>query len=165
MIRLLVLVALLCLPAPALTQPGNSRWHQQTATPQSLPLEPLVIDSGDQRHRFQVEVARTRGQRTIGLMFRDHLPADRGMLFDNGRVMPTSFWMRNTYIPLDMVFVHADGRIESIAKETTPLSDRPVHSGAPVRAVLELQGGLADTLGLQPGDLVRHEMFGNLDRE
>jgi uncharacterized membrane protein (UPF0127 family) len=79
---------------------------------------------------------------------------DAGMLFDFGRDERASFWMRNTYIPLDMLFIKADGTIESIAERTTPLSERSVPSKGPVRYVLEINGGLSDRLGIEAGDKV-----------
>lgn len=115
----------------------------------------LCIDSGGRRHAFTVEIARTGPQQAKGLMFRTELADDRGMVFPFGEPRTASFWMKNTVIPLDIIFVRADGRIENIAANTTPYSTVPVESTAPVTAVLELRGGLTAKLGIKPGDLVR----------
>ena len=124
----------------------------------------LVIVSGGDRHVFQVEMAVTPEQRTQGLMFRQNLAPDAGMLFDFGpRPQRAMMWMRNTYIPLDMVFIADDGRIESIAERTVPLSLETISSDGPVRGVLELNGGTASRLGIAPGDLVEHPVFGTVD--
>jgi uncharacterized membrane protein (UPF0127 family) len=121
--------------------------------------EPIWIETAEERFEFQVEIAATPAQRSRGLMFRDHLAADRGMLFDFGQPQPVTMWMRNTLIPLDMLFVRDDGRISRIVAETEPLSDRVIGSGGPVRAVLELPGGRAAELDIRPGDRIVHPMF------
>ena len=117
-------------------------------------FEPLTIVTKDARHAFQVEVARNDPERAQGLMFRRHLAPDRGMLFDFRRVQPISMWMQNTYISLDMIFIRADGTIRRIAANTEPLSERTVPSGGPARYVLEVIGGTARKLGIEPGDKV-----------
>jgi uncharacterized membrane protein (UPF0127 family) len=122
-------------------------------------LEPLSIVTSTGRHSFQVEVMRTPDQRAKGLMHRQHLPADRGMLFDFGRVEPVAMWMQNTYIPLDMFFIAADGRIVRITERTEPLSTRTLPSGEPVLSVLELNGGAAETIGAKVGDRIEHPLF------
>ncbi len=103
---------------------------------------------------FTVELATNDAERERGLMFRKELPEGRGMLFDFKEERAVSFWMRNTFIPLDMIFIRADGRILSIAENTKPRSDALVPSGGPVRAVLEVIGGTAKKLGIAPGDRV-----------
>ena len=117
-------------------------------------FEPLTIVTKGARHPFQVEVARNDADRAQGLMFRRNLAPDRGMLFDFGRVQPISMWMQNTYIPLDMIFIRADGTIERIAANTVPHSLQSVTSHGPVAAVLEIAGGRAAQLGLSEGDRV-----------
>ena len=113
----------------------------------------IVTDAG--RHDFNIELALTPEQRSQGLMYRRELAADAGMLFDFGtRAGRASMWMKNTYIPLDMLFIVADGEIESIAERTTPQSLEAVSSRGPVRYVLELNGGTAARLGIRPGDRV-----------
>jgi hypothetical protein len=115
---------------------------------------PLVIASDSGEHEFMVEIADEDRERALGLMFRRSMADDAGMLFDFGREERASFWMRNTYIPLDMLFIKDDGTIESIAERTTPLSERSVPSKGPVRYVLEINGGLSDRLGIEAGDIV-----------
>jgi len=116
--------------------------------------EELVVTTDAGPRRFQVEIADDPQERSRGLMFRRSMAADEGMLFDFKREEPASFWMENTYIPLDMIFIRADGTVESIAERTTPLSRDMVPSKGPVRYVLEINGGLSDTLGIEPGDTV-----------
>jgi uncharacterized protein len=118
----------------------------------------IAMQSG-QRQSFRVEVARNDADRAQGLMFRHSMPADQGMLFDFGRVEPVAMWMQNTYLPLDMLFIRADGTIARIAANTEPLSTRTIPSGEPVLAVLELNAGTAAKLGVKPGDRVEHPVF------
>jgi uncharacterized protein len=110
-------------------------------------------------HVFAVEVVDNDADRAKGLMYRKELPEGRGMLFDFHREQEVSFWMQNTYIPLDMVFIRGDGRILRIAENTEPLSTRLISSGGPVRAVLEVIGGTARKLGIAPGDRVASPIF------
>ena len=110
-------------------------------------------------HSFAVEIADNEAEREKGLMYRKELPEGRGMLFDFHRDQEVSFWMRNTYIPLDMIFIRGDGQIQRIAENTEPLSDRLIPSGGPVRAVLEVIGGTARKLGIAPGDRVAAPIF------
>lgn len=115
----------------------------------------LCILSGTKTHAFIVEIARTSPQQARGLMFRTELADDKGMIFPFGEPRMASFWMKNTVIPLDIIFVRSDGKIENIAANTTPYSTDPVESTAAVSAVLELRGGLSAELGIKPGDTVR----------
>jgi uncharacterized protein len=110
-------------------------------------------------HPFVVELATNDADRERGLMFRKELPEGRGMLFDFEHEGPVVFWMHNTYIPLDMIFIRADGSILRIAENTEPMSDRRIPSGGPVRAVLEVIGGTARKLGIEPGDKVAGSIF------
>lgn len=129
----------------------------------AMPVGPLVIETGEGgSHAFTVELAATDEHRATGLMFRREMAADAGMIFDYGRDRRASMWMRNTYLPLDMLFIKANGRIESIKARTVPLSETSIRSKGKVRAVLELNAGTTSRLSIKPGDLVRHELFGNL---
>ena len=119
-----------------------------------LMTTPLTIHSANGAHRFTVEVARTAEQQETGLMFRRSLPADRGMIFPYDPPAPVAFWMKNTLIPLDMIFIRADGRIARIAANTVPESLEPVPAGEPVAAVLEVRGGRSAELGISAGDRV-----------
>ena len=110
-------------------------------------------------HVFAVEVADNDAERAKGLMYRKELPEGQGMLFDFHREQEVSFWMQNTYIPLDMIFIRGDGSILRIAENTEPLSTRLIPSGGPVRAVLEVIGGTTRKLGIGPGDRVASPIF------
>jgi len=110
-------------------------------------------------HVFSIELATTDEERARGLMYRQQLPEEHGMLFDFEREEPVAMWMHDTYIPLDMIFIRGDGRILRIAERTQPLSDRIIPSGGPVRAVLEVAGGTAKRLGIAPGDRIGHPIF------
>ena len=111
-------------------------------------------------HAFDVELATNEDERARGLMFRKQLPEGHGMLFDFKTDQPVAFWMHNTYISLDMIFIRGDGRILRIAENAKPLSDRLIPSGGPVRAVLEVIAGTARKLGIAPGDRVAGAIFG-----
>lgn len=140
--------------APA--QPGVDRPQPR------LPTERLVIATRDGRQlAFTVEMALTPEQQAIGLMFRTEVKPDEGMIFDWGAPRESSMWMRNTLVPLDMLFIAADGRIHRIAERTVPLSLTPVDSRGPVRATLELQGGITERLDIRVGDRVLHRIFGS----
>lgn len=119
----------------------------------------LEIVSKTGVHVFAVEVVSNDVERAKGLMFRKELPEGQGMLFDFQRDQEIAMWMRNTYIPLDMIFIAGDGRIRRIAENTEPMSERIIPSGGPVRGVLEVIGGTARKLGIAPGDRVAHPMF------
>ena len=119
-------------------------------------VETLEVVTARGRTAFAVEIVDTDESRSRGLMFRRIMPEDRGMLFDFRREEPVWFWMKNTYLPLDMIFARADGTIVSIARDTTPLSEDLVPSKAPVRFVLEVNAGIAARLGLAPGDRLVH---------
>ena len=123
--------------------------------------EPLCIDAGSgTAHRYEVEVAATPAERAQGLMFRRSLAPRAGMLFDFGRDEIVRMWMKNTFIPLDMVFADRGGVVRRIARNTRPRSLDTISSRVPVRAVLEINGGEAKRIGLAPGDRMRHPVFG-----
>lgn len=145
----LALAAPLALPAgpPAVAEEAGAR------------TEPLAIASGSGRHAFEVEVMRTEAQRSRGLMYRKSMAADHGMLFNFDAPQPINMWMKNTYLPLDMVFIRSDGTIARIAPDTEPLSTKIISSNEPVLGVLELNAGTAAKLGIRPGDRVQHAMF------
>ncbi len=120
----------------------------------------LTIETASgQSYRFEVEIATTAAQRGRGLMFREHMAEHAGMLFVYAAEQPIRMWMRNTLIPLDMLFVAEDGRIVSIAENTEPLSEAVIASSEPALGVIELNGGTARRLDIRPGDRVRHPAF------
>jgi len=123
------------------------------------PLQRLEIISANGPHVFEVELARSPGEREKGLMFRRYMPKSRGMLFDFGSPEPATMWMENTYLPLDMLFIRTDGTVARIESNTEPLSRRVIAAGEPVLGVLELNGGVCDELGIRPGDRVVSPMF------
>lgn len=130
-----------------------------------MEVTPLSIVSADATHAFTVEVANDRDEISFGLMERESLDADKGMLFDFDPPREPSMFMKNTLIPLDMLFIADDGSIEMIARNTVPGSLRTISPGVPVRAVLEINGGQAAELGIVPGDTVQHPLFKNVDTE
>lgn len=150
--RLLAAVFVLCATA-WLSAPVQAQ--------QELPLEPLAIETAAGKRLFQVEVARTQRQQAVGLMWRTHMAADHGMLFDMGEPRHITMWMKNTPLSLDMLFIRRDGTVLSIASHTTPFSTDRISSGVKVSAVLELLAGSAERLGIAPGDLVRHSLLGS----
>jgi hypothetical protein len=150
--------ALLSMLAPLLA--GLPRFSAG-ADLQKFPTSDLTIISATGPHRFKVELAETPAQMTQGLMFRTSLAPDAGMLFDYKQPIAATMWMRNTLIPLDMLFVDAQGRIVNIHERAVPQSLDVIAAAAPVRAVIELNGGTAARLGIAPGDQVVHPIFGN----
>jgi len=146
---LLLVVALLLNPAAM----------QAEETAPLSKIEPLTIATEGDASLFTVEIADTDQLRARGLMFRQRLPADRGMLFDFGKPRPAAMWMKNTYISLDMLFIRPDGTIAYIAENTKPRSLDVIGISEPVLAVLELAGGTAKRLGIRAGDTVYHRLF------
>ena len=128
---------------------------------QTFPKAELTIASASGPHKFTVEVATTPGQMEQGLMFRRSLAADAGMIFDYGVPSLAAMWMKNTLIPLDMLFVDQHGRIINIHERAVPGSLEPIAAAAPARAVIELNGGTAARLGIKPGDRVIFPIFGD----
>ncbi len=149
-------LAVLAACSPMVADAGQKSTSAATARHPVSGLEvvPLTIVSAGKRHRFRVEVARSDAEWSKGLMFRTAMGANEGMIFVDRPPQPASFWMRNTVIPLDLVFVGPDRRIESIAANAVPYSLSPIASKGAVMAVLELGGGRAAQLGLAPGDRV-----------
>ena len=124
------------------------------------PLEPLTIVTARGPARLKVEMADTPLKREYGLMCRRSLAADRGMLFDFGAPSENvAFWMRNTLIGLDIVYIRPDGRVLSVARNAAPLDETPIGAGGVVRAVLEIPANRAAELGIQPGDRIVHRIF------
>lgn len=152
--RILLLLALL-LPIAASAQPGVD-----SAQP-TLPRQDIVIVTRDgTRHSFRTEMAIQPQDQMIGMMFRSDMAPNDAMLFDWGAPRESSMWMRNTLLPLDMLFVAADGRIHRIHERAVPLSLATISSNGPVRATIEILGGTAERLNLRVGDRVLSPIFG-----
>ena len=116
----------------------------------------LVIVTANGRFEFSVEIADTPERRSRGLMFREKMPVNSGMLFKFGRVEPIAMWMRNTPLSLDMIFINPDGTIHRIEHGTTPFSEQIISSGGPVSHVLEVNAGISKLLGIRAGDKIQH---------
>ncbi len=151
----MVLIGLTGLAAVSLRTPAA---HAQSGgaggTPQTLPQETVQVVTRKGPVTFHVMVAQTEAQREMGLMFRRDMAADQGMIFDFPDVAQRAFWMRNTLLPLDILFIDPDGRILNIAAQAVPMDETPLPSDGPARTVLEINGGLAAKLGIRPGDQV-----------
>ncbi len=156
-----VTAVLLLLAAPQQGWAQSLRPYEplNPAKAQTLTTSPLTIISNGKTHKFTVELAETDEQRDIGLMHRTQLAPDHGMLFDFHDAQIVRFWMRNTFIPLDMLFIRGDGTVVSVFKNVRPHDEAPVGPNARVQAVLELAAGTADRLDLKMGDKVTHTIF------
>ena len=128
---------------------------------EAVSLQPLVIETTGDRYLFNVEGATTQAQRAVGLMWRESLAANHGMLFIYQKKQQITMWMHNTALSLDMIFISSDGTIDSIVSNTIPFSKKLIKSNALVNAVLELPAGTVMNLGIATGDLVRHSLFSN----
>ena len=153
LVRRALVVLLLLLPAIA-APPVFAQLAQ-------YPTAPLTIVTASGPHKFTVELATTPGQMEQGLMFRKSLAPHAGMLFDYRTPSMAAMWMKNTLIPLDMLFVDQQGRIINIHERAVPGSLDPIAAAGPARAVIELNGGTAGHLGIKPGDRVIYPIFGN----
>jgi uncharacterized protein len=154
----------LLLFAAAVLVPAGCKSGGQTserASPARAPAPTVVVQAGGRPVAFRVEVARTPEEQERGLMYRSQLDTDAGMLFVFGAPSIQRFWMKNTLIPLDMLFIAADGRVADIHERAVPLSEATIYSKVPVRAVLELNGGTVSRLGIHLGDVVHFPIFGN----
>ena len=121
----------------------------------------LVIETARGKFPFDIELALTPPQMEQGLMFRRSLAADAGMLFDYGDPQPIAMWMKNTLIPLDMIFIGKDGKVVDFRERAVPMSLDTIEPKVPARAVLEVNAGTVNRLGLRVGDAVHHAFFGN----
>ena len=125
----------------------------------NLPRDVLLVETGSSQYRFEVEVADDPAERAEGLMYRQSLADNAGMLFLYPQSQPVEFWMKNTPLSLDIVFVRADGTIARIAANTTPMSEDRIPSGEPVLAVLEVKAGIMQQLGIVVGDRLRNPKY------
>ncbi|MDF1732277.1 MAG: DUF192 domain-containing protein [Minwuia sp.] len=124
-------------------------------------LSSLTVETAGGERRFAVELADDGASRRRGLMFRQSMPLDHGMLFDFEREQPLSFWMKNTPLPLDIIFIDRRGIIVHIHHRAVPYDETPIPSMKPASAVLEINGGVARLIGIAEGDRVRHAIFGD----
>ncbi len=161
--RRLLLTLLTALPTTLAMMPAAPAQSPDPTGPQpELPKEKLTIVTHDGvSHPFEVEMALTPAQQTVGEMFRASVAPNAGMLFDWGYPRASQMWMRNTVAPLDMVFINADGTIRSIAENTVPQSLAVIDSHGAVRATLEVAAGTTQKLNIRVGDSVRQRIFGN----
>ncbi|MBW6417373.1 DUF192 domain-containing protein [Celeribacter sp. PS-C1] len=143
-----VLAALICLSSGALSAQSVCRNDE------------VLVTGPEPKARFTVEIADDAGERALGLMNRPEMPRSHGMLFIYEQPQPVSFWMANTLIPLDMIFLDQRGVVTRVHDEAVPLDRTPIEGGDAVFAVLEINGGLAEALGIRPGDHLRHPAFG-----
>lgn len=156
-----LLLALAAMPAmhglPALAQ--SDAGEPTTAQPKLATQTLSIISQSGARHALVAEIAVSERQHQAGLMFRKSLADGEAMLFDFGTPAPQSMWMKNTLIPLDMLFVDADGRITHIAENAVPFSLATIDSEGPVRAVIEIAGGLAERWDISVGDRIEGAIF------
>lgn len=154
------MLALLAAGTLALPRAGRAADQEPTGPQPDLPKEKLVIVTHDGvHHDFDVEMATTEEQQMTGLMFREHIPQDGGMLFDWGMPRRSQMWMKNTVSSLDMVFIDEHGIIRHIAENTVPRS-LAVIDGGMARATLELAAGTTERLDIRVGDKVLARLFG-----
>ena len=130
-----------------------------TSVAAELPRDVVLVEAGASQYRFEVEVADDPSERATGLMYRTSLADNAGMLFLYPQPQPVEFWMKNTPLSLDIVFVRDDGTIARIAADTTPMSEDLIPSGEPVRAVLEVKAGTMRQLGVTAGDRLRNTTY------
>jgi uncharacterized membrane protein (UPF0127 family) len=131
------------------------------AGPAPLPVTTVIIDTEHGPAKFRVEVAGDEASQRLGLMYRKTMAPEVGMLFDFHTAQMEAFWMKNTVLPLDMIFIRANGTISSIAPNAVPFSETPIPSAEPVRAVLEINAGRAAALGIEPDQRVHNAIFGD----
>ena len=154
-IRAVSTFAVLCLVLP-----GCKNGHKLEPASQPGPRSTVVVDTGAAKRTFRVELALSPEEHSRGLMYRQQLALDAGMLFVFERPRVQSFWMQNTFIPLDMVFIGADGLVKHIHAKAKPMDTTSIPSRYPVRFVLEIQGGRAAEIGLKEGDRIEHVRVG-----
>ena len=155
-----LVVAALVWPTLSVAQTAPDALTEPTGPQPTLPTQTLtIVTQQGARHAFTVEMATTPREQQVGEMFRTNIPADHGMFFDWGMVREQPMWMEHCPVPEDMVFIGQDGTITHIAENTVPESLANISSGGPVRATLELQGGITEKLGIRVGDRVTGVVF------
>ncbi len=141
--------------------PPSDLANAQSGSAAAFPKSTLSIQTADQKYKFSIEIAKTERQQRQGLMFRRQLAPDAGMLFVYAAPQVLTMWMKNTYIPLDMLFIAPNGRIVQIVQRTVPGSLQTISSGEAAIAVLEVNGGTVSRLKIKKGDWVKHPTFGS----
>ena len=141
----------------AFAQYANTEAGPQTGLPKST----LSVKTTSGSRIFTVELANTYSSREIGMMWRQSIGRTEGMLFNHPDIAPRAYWMKNTLIPLDIIYIGANGRIVRIVRNAQPLTLTPIPSGFPAKAVLEIGGGEALRQGIREGDIVTHSIFSN----
>jgi uncharacterized membrane protein (UPF0127 family) len=155
----LALVSCALSAAPAQAWQARPKPKPAAAAAPSAKLDTVEILTSRGRVKFTVELAVTKAEQERGLMFRKSLAPDRGMLFPYNPPQRAAFWMKNTLIPLDILYIAPDGRVLSIARNAVPHDETPIPSGGVIRGVLEIPGGRAAQLGILPGDRVLNKIF------
>jgi uncharacterized protein len=150
--RFIILSLLVLLSFAAVARPVTPLPDDGIA--QTLPQMSVLVRTNSKTHNFKVMLARTAAEQEVGMMWHLKVAPDEGMLFPLASPRPAAFWMRNTLIALDIIFIRKDGRIANIAASATPQSLKPIPSAGPVSAVLEIAGGRAAELGIKAGDVV-----------
>ena len=161
LMKRIFLVLTLLLPMLALAQPGMAQPGMDRPQPRLAEEAMVIVTQNGTRHSFRAEMAVQPGDQMIGMMFRTSMAPDDAMIFDWGAPRESAMWMRNTLIPLDMLFVTAEGRIHRIHERAVPQSLATIDSRGPVRATIEVAGGTAERLNLRVGDRVLQRIFGN----
>lgn len=154
-----VLATVAAVGPPVALLPSQRAAADQSSPAAAVAVSTLVVATQSGRFPFVVELADTPEQRTRGLQGRAYLAPDHGMLFDFDRPQPVTMWMKDTLIPLDMLFLADDGRVIAIAKNARPFSEDLIRVAAPVRAVVELNAGIAQRIAVREGDRVCHALF------
>lgn len=161
LLPMLALIFFMPLP-PAFAGKNGGEGSSLTASDATEQTQAIEIAGKDGRtYKFDIEIAVTPEEQARGLMFRKAMPENHGMMFVFGNEASRTFWMKNTLIPLDILFLDADGKIVKIHENAKPLDETQIPSGMPVFAAIELNGGTAARLGIVSGNIVRHDTFGN----
>ena len=158
--KLLSLSLTLCVATSLLGSPAFAQTSKNDVVDFGQP-QALKIQSGETVHEFAVEEAKTLDQQARGMMFRESMTADTGMIFEFEEPKIATIWMKNTSIPLDILFVRSNGKILKIEHSHKPYTLRSASSEAVIASVVELKGGEAKARGIRPGDTIKHPFFGN----
>jgi uncharacterized membrane protein (UPF0127 family) len=156
LLKILFVLCAACFAAPAVSIAQSAAISGPQA---GLRIERLSIETPKGVRSFKVEMADTQKSREIGMMWRTQVPRWTGMLFDFKKPAPASFWMENTLVSLDLIFIRENGTIANVSANAAPLSRALIHSDGPILAVLEIGAGEAMRLGIKPGQRVSHRIF------